>query len=63
MPKIETPWRYSFFVDVTFENLENYLNTLSYSLSWSETNNNSNLLQNDYEKETFNFGLTKRVYF
>ena len=45
------------------ENLENYLNTLSYSLSWSETNNNSNLLQNDYEKETFNFGLTKRVYF
>ena len=45
------------------ENLENYLNTLSYSLSWSETNNNSNWLQNDYEKETFNFGLTKRVYF
>ena len=45
------------------ENVENYLNTLSYSLSWSETNSNSNWLQNDYEKETFNFGLTKRVYF
>jgi len=29
MPKIETPWRYSFFVDVTFENLENYLKAKS----------------------------------
>lgn len=45
------------------KSLENYLNTLSYSISWSETNSNSNWLQNDYEKETFNFGLTKRVYF
>jgi len=24
MPKVETPWRYSFFVDVTFEKLTNY---------------------------------------
>ena len=24
MPKIQTPWRYSFFVDVTFEELEDY---------------------------------------
>ncbi len=24
LPKIETPWRYSFFVDVTFENYEDY---------------------------------------
>lgn len=24
LPKIETPWKYSFFVDVTFENYENY---------------------------------------
>ena len=29
MPKIETPWRYSFFVDVTFENLDNYLKAKS----------------------------------
>tara|TARA_S200000501_G_scaffold75796_1_gene67625 strand:+ start:72 stop:899 length:828 start_codon:yes stop_codon:yes gene_type:complete len=29
MPKIETPWRYSFFVDVTFENFENYLKAKS----------------------------------
>jgi prephenate dehydratase len=29
MPKIETPWRYSFFVDVTFENLDNYLKVKS----------------------------------
>jgi prephenate dehydratase len=24
LPKIETPWKYSFFVDVTFENYEDY---------------------------------------
>jgi prephenate dehydratase len=24
MPKVETPWRYSFFVDVTFEKFANY---------------------------------------
>ena len=29
MQKIETPWRYSFFVDVTFENLDNYLKAKS----------------------------------
>jgi len=29
MPKIETPWRYSFFVDITFENLDNYLKAKS----------------------------------
>ena len=45
------------------EKFQNYLNSFTYSLSWSETNNNSNWLQNDYEKETFNFGLTKRVFF
>ena len=45
------------------DKLQNFLNTFTYSVSWSETNNNSNWLQNDYEKETFNFSLTKRVYF
>ena len=44
------------------ERIKNYLNTLNYSMSWSETNNNSNWLQNDYEKETFNFGITKRIF-
>ena len=29
MPKTESPWRYSFFVDVTFENFENYLKAKS----------------------------------
>ena len=24
LPKIETPWKYSFFVDVTFENYNDY---------------------------------------
>ena len=44
------------------ERIKNYLNTLNYSMSWSETNINSNWLQNDYEKETFNFGITKRIF-
>ena len=44
------------------ERIKNYLNTLNYSMSWSETNNNSNWLQNDYEKETFNFGITKEYF-
>jgi len=29
MPKIQTPWRYSFFVDVTFDKLEYYLKVKS----------------------------------
>ena len=29
MPKIQTPWRYSFFVDVTFDELEDYLKAKS----------------------------------
>ena len=45
------------------DKLQNFLNTFTYSISWSETNNNSNWLQNDYEKETLNFSLSKRVYF
>ena len=29
MPKIQTPWRYSFFVDVTFGQSDNYLKAKS----------------------------------
>mgnify|MGYP001186509545 FL=1 len=29
MPKIQTPWRYSFFVDVTFDNMEHYFKAKS----------------------------------
>ena len=29
MPKIQTPWRYSFFVDITFENIKDYLKAKS----------------------------------
>ena len=29
MPKIESPWRYSFFVDITFENIKDYLKAKS----------------------------------
>ena len=29
MPKIQTPWRYSFFVDVTFDNKEHYFKAKS----------------------------------
>ena len=40
-----------------------FLNTLSYNTSWSETQSEGTLLQHNYKKESFNFGLTKRVYF
>lgn len=43
--------------------IENFLNTLSYSMSWSETNNEGSLLQHNYNKESFNFRLTKRIYY
>jgi len=29
LPIIETPWKYAFFVDVTFENYENYIKAIS----------------------------------
>ena len=45
------------------EKLGNFLNTLSYSMSWSQTDNEGSLLQHNYDKETFNFGLTKRIYY
>ena len=41
----------------------NQLNSLSYNLSWSETKNEGSLLQHNYNKETLNFGLTKRIYY
>ena len=52
IPKIELP---DFVV--------NQLNSLTYNLSWSETDNTGSLLQHNYNKETFNFGLTKRIYY
>ena len=45
------------------EKLGNFLNTLSYSMSWAQTDNEGSLLQHNYDKETFNFGLTKRIYY
>ena len=29
IPKIETPWRYSFFVDITFESVDDYFKVKS----------------------------------
>ena len=43
--------------------ITNQLNSLSYNMSWSETQNDGSLLQHNYDKETFNFGLTKRIYY
>ena len=43
--------------------LGNFLSTLSYSSSWSETDSESTLLQHNYKKESFTIGLTKRMYF
>ena len=43
--------------------ITNQLNSLSYNMSWSETENEGSLLQHNYNKETFNFGLTKRIYY
>ena len=52
IPKIELP-----------DFVANQLNSLTYNLSWSETDNTGSLLQHNYNKETFNFGLTKRIYY
>ena len=43
--------------------LRNFLNTISFNTSWSETQSESTLLQHNYKKESFSFGLTKRIYF
>ena len=45
------------------EKTRNFLNTLNYNASWSETESEGSLLQHNYIKESFTFGLTKRVYF
>ncbi len=45
------------------EKFGNFLNTISYNTSWSETQSESSLLQHNYKKESFSFGLTKRIYF
>ena len=34
-----------------------------HNLSWSETKNEGSLLQHNYNKETLNFSLTKRIYY
>ena len=41
----------------------NFLNTISFSTSWSETQSEGTLLQHNFNKESFSFGLTKRIYF
>ena len=43
--------------------ITNQLNSLTYNISWSDTENEGSLLQHNYNKETFNFGLTKRIYY
>tara|TARA_B100000780_G_scaffold226702_1_gene165922 strand:+ start:282 stop:1676 length:1395 start_codon:yes stop_codon:yes gene_type:complete len=40
-----------------------FLNTLNYNTSWSETQSEGTLLQQNFKKESFTFGLTKRLYF
>ena len=43
--------------------LSEFLNTLNYSTSWSETQSEGTNLQQNFKKESFTFGLTKRMYF
>ena len=40
-----------------------FLNTLNYNTSWSETQSEGTHLQQNFKKESFTFGLTKRMYF
>jgi hypothetical protein len=40
-----------------------FLNTLNYSTSWSDTQSEGTHLQQNFKKESFTFGLTKRIYF
>jgi prephenate dehydratase len=37
LAKIETPWKYSFFVDVTFEKYADYAKTKSLLEIWQNT--------------------------
>ena len=43
--------------------LSQFLNTLNYNTAWSETQSEGTHLQQNYKKESFTFGLTKRMYF
>ena len=45
------------------ETLNNFFNTLNYNTSWSETQSEGTHLQQNFKKESFTFGLTKRIYF
>ena len=45
------------------EKFGNFLNTISFNTSWSETQSEGTLLQHNFNKESFSFGLTKRIYF
>ena len=40
-----------------------FLNTLNFNTSWSETQSEGTHLQQNFKKESFTFGLTKRIYF
>jgi len=45
------------------KNIGQFLNTLNYNTSWSETQSEGTNLQQNFKKESFTFGLTKRMYF
>ena len=45
------------------KNIGQFLNTLNFSTSWSETQSEGTHLQQNFKKESFTFGLTKRIYF
>ena len=45
------------------DKFDKFLNTLNFNTSWSETQSEGTLLQHDYKKQSFTFGLTKRIYF
>ena len=57
-----------FLVFGNFDNLlkaekYSFLKILFYNLSYSKINSESNIINFDYKKELFKFGLTKRVVF
>ena len=45
------------------KNIGQFLNTLNFNTSWSETQSEGTHLQQNFKKESFTFGLTKRIYF
>ena len=44
-------------------NIGVFLNTLNYNTSWADTQSEGTHLQQNFKKESFTFGLTKRLYF